>query len=132
MSESVFRTASPAPAPVSTESAKGVDSPGVAPDTHESSLFATYEDDQGNPYAADYFEIKGIWKDEPTLANELKTIEGYIREKVSNKEIENNTKSAKKFIQELEKKAGTNVYENTNKRIQKLLAYIEFRKVVES
>lgn len=132
MSESVFRTAAPAPVATSTDSAKGVDSPGVAPDTHEASLFATYEEDQGNPYSADYFEVKSIWKDEPTLANELKTIEGYIREKVTSKQLENNTKSAKKFIQELEKKAGTNQYENTNKRIQKLLAYIEFRKVVES
>jgi hypothetical protein len=84
------------------------------------------------PYMADYFEISDVWDKEPTLARDLKEIEGYIRERVGNKKVDNSTKAANQYIKELERKAGLSRYESTPQRIQKVLAYIDFQKVVES
>lgn len=115
----------------STESVKGAPVT-VGGETNESSLFATYEADQKKPYSADYFEISEIWDKEPSLARDLKEIEGYIREQVSNKKVDNSTKAAKEFLKEMERKAGLSRYESTPQRIQKILAYVDFKRVVES
>lgn len=126
---SVFRTADAAtPAPAETN-AKAAD-PALVSDTSEKSLFASYEDDQKHPYTADYFEIKEVWDKEPTMARDLKEIEGYIREQVEGKKVHNSTKAAKEFMKELERKAGLSRYESVNQRITKVLAYIDFQRVV--
>lgn len=130
MSEGIVRTASAPVAPATSDAP--ADTTTSATQNNESSLFATYEDDQGRPFSSDYFEIGNIWDKEEGLTNELRTIEGYLREKVTKGDLENQTKAVKKFLTELEKKAGTNPYENTHKRISRVLAYIEFRKVVDS
>lgn len=98
--------------------------------THIDSLLATYQDDQGHPYTANYLDLKGVWDKTEGLANEIKTIEGYLRQQVDKGNLENSTKSAEKYLKELEKKAGTNPYESTTKRITRILAYIDFQKVV--
>lgn len=128
MSEA-FRTAAP---PSVEAPATPVADPTMIASEHEASLFATYEDDQGHPFIADYLDIKTVWDKEASLSSEVKQIEGYIREEVSNGKIENSIKAAKKFIQELEKKAGVSQYESTNKKISRLLAYIDFRRKVDN
>lgn len=129
---SVFRTAAEAtPIPTKTGGRVGAGDPSHIPDEHEASLFATYEDDQKSPYTAKYFEVDNVWKEEPTLARDLKEIEGYVREQVTSKKVANTVKAAQKFLKELERKAGLSTYESPNKRIDKLLAYIDFRRTVD-
>lgn len=128
---SVFRSAQPdtptdTPAPV-----KPIVDVGSPIETHIDSLLSTYQDDQGKPYVAQYLDLEGVWDSEPTLKNELNTVEGYLREQVKKGNLENTTKAAKKYLSDLEKKAQTNPYESTSNRLSKILAYIEFRNVVD-
>lgn len=128
---STFRTASVA-APASTEVSSAPADATQTADTHESSLFATYELDQKRPFMADYFEVGNVWDKEETLGRDLKEIEGYIRTQVEAEKVDNSIKAVKEYVKELERKAGLSRYESTSQRIQKILAYIDFRKVVES
>lgn len=133
MSESVFRSSAPAPtsaslAPVAP-TAPGA--PHVPTDTHDNSLFYTYEGDNMRPYSADYFEAGAMWDQEPSLARDLREIEGYVREKVHSGSIENTTKAASQFLKDLERKADLTRYESTPQRIQKLLGYIDFRRTID-
>jgi len=139
---SVFRqadtsTPAPAPAPVAKTAEPTVDNP-LTPggkstvDTKVSDLFATYEQDQGKPFVADYFDVGNVLNEEPTLARDLKEIEGYVRAQVEGKKIDNHTRAAGKFMKQLERDAGLTTYEATPNRIQKILAYIDFKKVVNS
>lgn len=125
---SPFRTAQPA------EPAKPADKPIVdastGAETHIDDLIATYEDDQGKPYVAKYFDIEGVWDQQPELKRDLKEIEGYIRSQVSADKVENSTKAAKEFLKDMERKAGLTRYESTNQRITKVLAYIDFQRTV--
>lgn len=127
---SVFRSASPA---VDTAPATPMPTgdPTGGSTTNETSLFATYEADQKKPYVANYFEVSDVWDKEPTLARDLKEIEGYVRSQVEGKKVDNTTKAAAQFLKELERKSGLTRYENTNQRINKLLAYVDFLKVVD-
>lgn len=93
-------------------------------------LLATYSDDQGKPYIAEYLGVDNIWDQDKTLENELNTIEGFLKDQIKKGKLDNSTKAGNKFLQALEKKAETNPYEGTNKRISKILAYIEFQRVV--
>ncbi len=127
---STFREAS-VDTPTDTEAPKvEITQAGDSVVTHVDSLLATYQDDQGLPYTAKYLDLDGVWDKTDGLTNELKTIEGYLREEVSKGNLDNSTKAAEKYLKELEKKAGTNPYESTTKRISRLLAYIDFQKVV--
>lgn len=136
MSESVFRSGTPVPAsdaPAEPKAEPVVNTtPGTGSMVDTSDLFATYEEDQKMPYTAKYFGVENVWDKEPTLARDIKEIEGYVRQQVTDKKLANDTKSASKFIKDLERKAGLSTYENETVKIQKLLAYIDFRKVVES
>lgn len=126
---STFREAvkTEAPAPVKEQKIADIGSP---VQTHIDSLLATYSEDQGKPFIANYLEVDGIWDKDKTLQNELNTIEGYLKDQIKNGKLENSTKAGKKYLQALEKKAETNPYDATNKRISKILAYIEFQRVV--
>jgi hypothetical protein len=126
----VVRTASE-PVTTTETNAPGAD-PSHISDSHEASLFATYEADQKHPYVADYFEVPDMWDKEETLARDLKEIEGYLRSRVENQKLANSTKAAKEFLKELERKAGLTRYESAPQRIEKILAYIDFKKVVDS
>lgn len=128
---STFRTAAPA---VDTPAAKPMPTgdPTGGSTVSETSLFATYETDQKKPYVAHYLELDGVWDKEPSLARDIKEIEGYIRSQVEAKKIDNSTKAAAQYLKELERKAGLSRYESTPQRIQKILAYVDFQKVVNS
>lgn len=130
MSESVFRTAAPAQTDTPSTPVTPGDPSGTAT-ISESDLFATYEGDQKKPYMADYFGVPETWDKEPSMARDLKEIEGYIREQVENKKVANDVKSAQKFMKEMERKAGLSTYESANQRITKILAYVDFRRTVD-
>ena len=129
MNQSVFRSAPSAPQSVPT--AAPVGEAHVATDSKDQSAFYTYEGDNMRPYTADYFEVSGVWDEDTSLARDLREIEGYIREQVHLGKLENTTKAAAQFIKELERKAELTRHESGPVRIQKLLSYIDFRKVVD-
>lgn len=101
-------------------------------ETKEDSLLATYEQDQGKPFVAEYFDAVGVWDKEPSLMRDLQEIEAYIRDKVEKNQIDNSTRAGKEFLKNLEREAGLTRYESTSTRIAKILAFIDFKKVVES
>lgn len=98
--------------------------------THIDTLLATYQEDQGNPYVAQYLDVKDVWDKSENLKNEVNTIEDYLRHQVKEGNLDNTTKAADKYLKELEKKAGANPYETITKRITKILAYIEFQRII--
>ncbi len=130
MSDSVIRTKqvvepiAEAPTPIAVDERSPVE-------THVPELLATYAEDMGKPYTATYFELDSVWDSEPTLSNELRTIEGFMQSEIKKGNLENNVKAGEQYLREIEKKAETNPYESTTKRIQKILAYIEFRRVID-
>lgn len=130
MADTTFRTASEptveAPAPTTP-----VIQAGDSVETKAPELLATYQYDQGRPYTADYFDLAGVWDKTENLSGELKSIEAYLKDQVAKGNLDNSTKTAEKYLKELEKKAGIGTFETTNKRISTLLAYIEFRKTVD-
>lgn len=127
---STFTTGQAAAPAVSQPVAQGDTSSGSV--VSDSELLYTYEDEQKRPYTADYFEVPSVWDKEPALKRDLQEIEGYIRSQVTDGKLDNSTKAADLFLKELERKAGLTRYEAAPQRIQKLLAYIDFRKVVDS
>lgn len=133
--DSIVRTATPVSPPVTASEATAptpITEGGSGHDTHIDTLLATYADDQGKPYVANYLEIEDVWKRQPELKLEVETIEGYLRKLVSEGKLDNSTRAAAKYLKEMEKKAGSNPYDSANQRIAKLLAYIDFKKVVDS
>ena len=94
-------------------------------------LVATYSDEHGKPYVAKYLGVDSI-ANEPEYKRDLGEIEGFIKDRVAKGKLENSTKATDKYLKELEKKAGLTGYENANKRITSLLAYIEFIRKIES
>lgn len=129
MSDAVFRTAA-APVTDSPGGETAAIDPAHVSDSHEASLFVTYEADQKRPFMADYFDVPQMWDKEEGMKRDMQEIEGYIREQVNGKKVDNSIKAAKEFIKSLEREAGLTRYEAVPQRISKILAYIDFRRVV--
>ncbi len=108
----------------------GEDSSTTVVSDHKDTLLATYQQEIGKPYVATYFELPNMWDKDPSTKNDLNTIEGYLKSKQASGDLENSTKAAAKYLREMEKKAETNPYESTTNRINKLIAYIDFQRVV--
>lgn len=128
MSDTTFRTpveSTETPAPKADVSNSAVSS------KTNDDLLATYAEEHKKPYVAKYYNLDD-YADEPEYKQELDTIEGFLKERVSSKKLDNSTKAADKYLKEIEKKAGLTGYENANERIRKLLAYVDFIKVIES
>lgn len=97
----------------------------------ENDLLATYEQEHNRPLVAEYFGADSIWDKEPSLKRDLQEIEAYLRNKVESNKLDNSVRAGQKFLKELEREAGLTTYESTSTRIAKLLAFIDFKKVVE-
>jgi hypothetical protein len=102
--EATTTEATPTEAP-QTEVIRGGDSV-----THIDTLLATYQEDQGNPYVAQYLDVKDVWDKTENLKGEVNLIEDYLRDQVKKGDLDNTTKAADKYL--------------------KILAYIEFQRVV--
>lgn len=65
---------------------------------------AFYEELEGVPYTAKYFEVEKIWDDPDIgLKDDIKVIENYFKDKVKNAEVEDSKDNYKSYIKELEK-----------------------------
>ena len=132
MTDTVFRTAQAPETPPSAEPVQAaVSQAGDSVDTKAPDLLATYQEDQGRPYTADYFELSSIWDKTENLSQELKGIEKYLQELVADGKLDNSTKKAEQYLKDLEEKAGVSPFDTTNKRISRLTAYIQFRRTVD-
>lgn len=123
--------APPAPAEAKPTSTTGPE-PNKPATPGELELFSTYEEAAGRPLAADYFDIPNLWDENSALARDLQEIEGYVRQQLRTGSLENSVKAAKEFMKQLERDAGLTRYESAANRIQKLLSYIDFKRVVNS
>jgi hypothetical protein len=94
-------------------------------------LVATYMDEKGKPYVAKYLQVENL-ANEPEYKRDLGEIEGFIKDRVTKGKLENSTRATDKYLKEIEKKAGLTGYENANKKISSLLAYIDFIRKIES
>lgn len=127
MADTVFRTrqditpvTEPQNAPQSPSDAQGTST--VVEDT----LLATYQDEVGTPYTAQYFEIPSVWSDD-SMRESVQAIENHLRVQVSEKQLANTTKAAEKYLRSLEKKADVDpIMDSPSKRLDRLVAYIEF------
>lgn len=129
MTNSVFRT-SQTPEPEAEVKAEPVEiDVSTSSKVSVPDLFVSYEEDQGKPYTADYFELENTWK-QPELKREIEEINGYLKEQVTKGKVDNSTKAVSAFLKEMERKAGLSRYESTTNRISKILAYIDFQRVV--
>jgi len=99
---------------------------------HAPELVATYSEDMGKPYVAKYFDIENVWDREPSMSLEVKTIEAFVQDQVKKGNLDNSTRATDKYLKEIEKKAGLTGYESATKRISAILAYIDFKKVIDS
>lgn len=128
MSETTFRTPVE---PTESVTPKADTTNSVVSAKTPNDLVATYSDEHGKPYVAKYMNVENI-ANEPEFKRDLGEIEGFIKDRVSKGKLENSTHATDKYLKELEKKAGLTGYENANKRISSLLAYIDFVRKVES
>lgn len=97
----------------------------------EDTLLATYHESTGKPYIAQYLGVDDIWDEPETgLKEELVDIEKYLRSQVEDKLIENSTDAGKKLLKKLEKGAEIQPEDRTVVKIDKLRAYIGFKRQV--
>ena len=128
MSDSTFRTAVQ---PTESVTPDADTSNSVITTESKNDLVATYSDEHGKPYVAKWFGIENI-ANEPEFKRDLGEIEGFIKDRVAKGKLEHSTHATDKYLKELEKKAGLTGYENANKRISSLLAYVDFIRKIES
>lgn len=94
-------------------------------------LLATYSEDQGKPYVAKYYDIENIWDDQPSMRYEVNLIEGFLQDQIKQGKLDNSVKAGEDFLKDLERRAEISPYESVNQKITKLIAYIEFRRIVD-
>lgn len=129
---SVFREAQEPTKQQEAPLSKPVEQVGTPIETHAPDLLATYRDDMGKPYVAEYLGVNNVWDQDKNLQRDVEEIEGYLQEQVKSGSVDNSTKAGKEFLKNLERQAGLSRYESGAQRIQKLLAYIDFKRVVNS
>lgn len=94
-----------------------------------SDLLATYQQETGKPFVVDHYEIAHWDSDDGGgFKNEATKIEGFLKELVEKKHLDNSTKAAKDFISRLEKEAGVK-NDSTARKMIKLAAYIDYKRI---
>lgn len=133
MGDSVFRTAQASDTTPKTEPV--VDkTPGVTEKGDTSTkLVATYQDATGTPYTANYYQITNIWK-EPSggFESEVSAIESYIKDLVSDDQLDNSTEAADKWYKQAEKKANITPEDTTTTKLIKLAAWVKMQKEIRT
>jgi hypothetical protein len=86
---------------------------------------ALYEELNGKPYSAKYFDVGDIWDKSDSMAEDLRTIDSYYRTKVQMGELEDGPNNYKKLIEEAEKATNTK-NSNFNLRVAKIAEFVRF------
>lgn len=130
MTESIARSGD-APAP----SAPVPEKSGDSSSTHESAIeppFTDYEKQKKHPYLVDHFKLGDRWSDElGGFRDEVKTIEGYFKDKINKGEMKNDVSAVKEKINGIYKLCNIDKTERTTMQIEKLAAYIDFLRKTE-
>lgn len=130
MSDVVFRQSS-------TESAEPVEQPTKSNepttqrDVEVEVPFTLYRQDKGKSLIAEYFGIEDGWDDKNVYGKEVEEIEQYFEDKIGQGGIENTPKAVKEVLKRYEKAIGYTPEERTVVKVQKLIAYLDFRRVVD-
>lgn len=128
MSDATFRTASEPKATAEVAEPQNPDRP-VSAETE--APIALYEEVEGLPYTAKYFEVDKIWDDPDIgLRDDVKVIDEYYRQKVQNKDLEDGKKSYESFIKELEK-ATDSKHSPSGVKIAKMAEFARFMKKMD-
>lgn len=96
-----------------------------------SGMLSAYEYESGQPYSAEYFGLQELNNSEPeTFNDELRAIDKFLSELVQSKKLENSTDAAEKYLKKLEKEAGIDPFENTTRRVVKLVSYLNYKRMM--
>jgi hypothetical protein len=131
MAETVFRSAQSNDVP---QSEPVVDkTPGTSEKGDTSTkLVATYQEATGNPYTAQFYDITNVWNQEKGFQNEVATIEGYVKDLVTDDQLDNSTEAADKWYKLAEKKAGVTPEDTTSLKLIKLSAWVKMQREIKA
>jgi len=95
--------------------------------------FTDYEKINKHPYLVDHFKLGDTWQDAfGGFDSEIRTIESYFKDKITNGEMKNDITSVKDKLKSIYKMCGIDPTERTTMQIEKLSAYIEFLKKTDN
>jgi len=87
--------------------------------------YTSYEEKNDHPFIVDQYELGDFWNKDKAYTMEVMDIDGFLRDKISRKEIANSTKAIKDYFKDLELTVGIKSYDPTTTKIAKLLSYIK-------
>jgi hypothetical protein len=125
----VFRTASEPEAPV--EQPKPTNGPEVQPEVKVEVPFTLYRADKGKSLIAEHYGIEEGWDDKNVYGKEIDEIEEYFTEKIEKGDIENSPEVIKGLLKKYEADLKLEKEDRTVVKIQKLIAYLDFKKTVD-
>lgn len=80
--------------------------------------------DRQKPFVVEHFDLGGQYKQ--TYADEIDTIENYLREEIEGGRLENSTEAVKQVIKEAEKVSGSSKKDRMIVRLGILSEYLKF------
>lgn len=95
-------------------------------------VFIGYQEDYGVPYVAQYFDIAEMYKGEPDSFTEVDTINDYIKQLISNGELDNTLKAVDAKIKAIEELAGVKPEERTVMKLVRLAEYCKFMNNIDN
>jgi hypothetical protein len=132
MSDNVFRTSQPAPAPSTETVTTAPDKSGTNPKAEVEVPYLDYKNEHKKPFSVDYFELGNLWDDrDGGFKSEISIIEDYMFHLIGSGKISNSTEAVREKIRSIEKMAGVSKFETTARRIGKITAFTKFLKDTE-
>jgi len=93
--------------------------------------FTNYRGEKDQSYIAKYLGIEEGWNDKNVYGKEIDEIEQYFKDKIGRGDIDNTTEAVKETLKKYEKEIGYDKTERMVVKVQKLIAYLSFRRVVD-
>lgn len=89
--------------------------------------YLDYEQENGKPYLVEMFELGDHWADRVGGFNEeIQAIEDYLRDQVTNREVDNSLKGVKNRIKEIEKVVGVDKEDRAVVKLEVMAEYVKF------
>jgi hypothetical protein len=93
--------------------------------------FTNYRSEKNQSYIAKYLGIEEGWDDKNVYGKEINEIEEFFKDKIDRGDIDNSTEAVKETLKKYEKEIGCDKTERMVVKVQKLIAYLSFRRVVD-
>lgn len=89
--------------------------------------YLDYEIENGKPYLVEIFELGEHWADRVGGFNEeIQAIEDYLKDQVTNREVDNSLKGVKNRIKEIEKIVGMDKEDRAVVKLEVMAEYVKF------